>query len=239
MPSTVYKRILLKLSGEVLAGKAGYGIDGNMLEYLAKEVQDAVKLGVQLAIVIGGGNIFRGIQGESRGIPRATGDYIGMLATVMNSLALQETLENLGVPARVQTAIEIGQIAEPFIRRKALDHLEQGKVVIFAAGTGHPFFTTDTAASLRAIEIDAEAILKATKVDGVYSADPVIDPTATRFEQITYLEVLQRQLKVMDLTAISLCMEHKMPIIVFNLKKQGNVKRIVLGDESIGTLVKG
>jgi uridylate kinase len=210
-----------------------------MLEYLAQEVQDAVKLGVQLAIVIGGGNIFRGIQGESRGIPRATGDYIGMLATVMNSLALQETLENLGVAARVQTAIEIGQIAEPFIRRKALDHLEQGKVVIFAAGTGHPFFTTDTAASLRAIEIDAEAILKATKVDGVYSADPVIDPTATRFEQITYLEVLQRQLKVMDLTAISLCMEHKMPIIVFNLKKQGNVKRIVLGDESIGTLVKG
>jgi len=237
MSSTVYKRILLKLSGEVLAGDAGYGIDGSMLEYLAKEVQGVVELGVQVAIVIGGGNIFRGIQGESRGIPRATGDYIGMLATVMNSLALRETLESLGVPARVQTAIEMRQIAEPFILKKTLDHLEGNKVVIFAAGTGHPFFTTDTAASLRAVEIGAEVILKATKVDGVYSADPVLDPTATRFEQITYLEVLQQQLKVMDLTAISLCMDHNMPIIVFNLRKQGNVKRIVLG-ESIGTLVR-
>ncbi len=237
MSSTLYRRILLKLSGEVLAGDAGYGIDGNMLEYLAKEVQGVSELGVQVALVTGGGNIFRGIQGESRGIPRAVGDHIGMLATVMNSLALQEMLERLGVPARVQSAIEIGQIVEPFAIRKALDHLNEGKVVIFAAGTGHPFFTTDTAASLRAVEIGAEAILKATKVDGVYSADPVLDPTATRFQHITYLEVLQQQLKVMDLTAISLCMDHNMPIIVFNLKKPGNVRRIMLG-ESIGTLVK-
>ena len=237
MPQTVYRRILLKLSGEVLAGKTGYGIDGTMLEYLAGEVQGIVELGIQVAIVIGGGNIFRGIQGETRGIPRASGDYMGMLATVINSIALQETLESLGVPARVQTAITMDQVVEPFIRKKALGYLEEGKVVIFAAGTGHPFFTTDTTASLRAIEMDADVILKATKVDGVYSADPVLDPTATRFEQITYFEVLQQQLKVMDLTAISLCMEHNLPIIVFNLKTQGNVKRIVLG-ESIGTLVR-
>ena len=237
MPPIAYKRILLKLSGEVLAGKAGYGIDGDMLDYLAKEVQEIVELGVQVAIVIGGGNIFRGIQGETRGIPRPTGDQMGMLATVMNSLALQETLRSCGIPAKVQTAIDMRPIAEPFSRQKSLDYLKDGHVVIFAAGTGHPFFTTDTAASLRAVEIEAEAILKATKVDGVYSADPVLDPTATRFDRITYLEVLQRQLKVMDLTAISLCMEHNTPIIVFNLKKQGNVKRIVLG-ETIGTLVR-
>ncbi len=238
MSSTPYKRILLKLSGEVLAGAAGVGIDGTMLDYLAREVRDAVQLGVQVALVIGGGNIFRGIQGESRGIPRATGDYIGMLATVMNAIALQGTLESLEISANVQTAIAMGEIAESFNRRNALQHLEQKDVVIFAAGTGHPFFTTDTAAALRAIEINADVILKATKVDGVYSADPVLDPTASRFEQITYIEVLQRQLKVMDLTAISLCMDNEMPILVFNLKQQGNIKRIVSG-ESIGTLVKG
>ena len=236
MSSHIYKRILLKLSGEVLAGKAGYGIDEVMLDYLAKEVQSVVELGTQVAIVIGGGNIFRGIQGERRGIPRASGDQIGMLATVMNSLALQETLRSFQIPTRVQSAIEMRAIAEPFIRQKALKALENGQVVIFAAGTGHPFFTTDTAACLRAIEIEADVLLKATKVDGVYSADPVLDPTATRFEQITYFEVLQQQLKVMDLTAISLCMEHLMPIIVFNLNTPGNVKRIVSG-ETIGTLV--
>jgi uridylate kinase len=237
MTSTRYKRILLKLSGEILAGDSGYGIEGKMLEYLAREVQDVVTLGVQVALVIGGGNIFRGIQGERRGIPRVSGDYMGMLATVINSIALQETLESLAIPARIQTALEITQIAEPFILKKAIDYLQERNVVIFAAGTGHPFFTTDTAASLRAIEIGADIILKATKVDGVYSADPMLDPTARRFEHITYLEVLQQQLKVMDLTAISLCREHGMPIIVFNLKKQGNIKRIVLG-EPIGTLVQ-
>jgi len=237
MALTAYKRILLKLSGEVLAGSVGYGIDGMMLEYLAKEIQGVCELGVQVAVVIGGGNIFRGIEGESRGIERASGDYMGMLATVINSIALQETLKSFGIAARVQTAIEMQQIAEPYIRPKALRHLEEGKVVIFAAGTGHPFFTTDTAAALRAVEIGAEILLKATKVDGLYSADPMRDPTATRFEHITYLEVLQQQLKIMDLSAIPLCMEHRLPIIVFNLKKQGNIKRIVLG-ESIGTLVK-
>lgn len=237
MSSIAYQRILLKLSGEVLAGERGTGIDGKMLEYLAGEVKAVVELGIQVAIVIGGGNIFRGVQGETRGIPRVSGDQIGMLATVINSIALQETLESVGVPSRVQTAIEMGPIAEPFIRKKALDYLKNGEVVIFAGGTGHPFFTTDTAASLRAIEIEADAILKATKVDGVYSADPMHDPTATRFDRITYLEVLQQQLKVMDLTAISLCMEHNMPIIVFNLKEAGNVKHIILG-ETIGTLVK-
>jgi uridylate kinase len=229
--------VLLKLSGEVLAGSAGYGIDGNMLEYLADEVQCAYQTGVQIAIVIGGGNIFRGIQGEARGIERASGDYMGMLATVINSLALQDSLEDRDVPVCVQTAITMRQIAEPFVRKEALRHLNAGRVVIFAAGTGHPFFTTDTAAALRAVEIGADAMLKATKVDGVYSADPVNDPTAHRFDRITYLEVLQQQLRVMDLTAISFCMEHALPIIVFNLKTSGNITRIVAG-ESIGTLVK-
>ena len=237
MFSGPYPRILLKLSGEVLAGEAGYGIDGAMLTYLAQEVQSAVDLGGQVAIVIGGGNIFRGIQGTSRGIPRAAGDQMGMLATVINSLALAETLESLGVPATVYTAIPMGAVAALFDRKKAIQALQQGQVVIFAAGTGHPFFTTDTAAALRAIEIEADVILKATKVDGVYSADPERDATATRFDRITYLDVLQRQLKVMDLTAISLCMEHRLPIIVFNVKEPGNVKRIVSG-ETLGTLVQ-
>ena len=220
-----------------MAGAAGYGIDGGMLEYLAKEVQSVCELGVQVAIVIGGGNIFRGVEGTARGIERASGDYMGMLATVINSLALQETLRDLGLSVCVQTAIEMRQVAEPYTRRDALEYLREGRVVIFAAGTGHPFFTTDTAAALRSVEVGADVILKATKVDGVYSADPVHDSTATLFKNISYLDVLQQQLRVMDLTAISFCMEHQMPIIVFNLKKQGNIKRIVLG-ERIGTLVQ-
>lgn len=237
MSSIVYRRILLKLSGEVLAGDAGYGIDGSVLEYLGGEIKTLVDLGVEVAIVIGGGNIFRGVQGLGRGIPRTSGDHMGMLATVINSIALQESLESLGISAKVQTAIEMGPIAEPFVLKHALAALDAGQVVIFGAGTGHPFFTTDTAASLRAIEIGADVIFKATKVDGVYSADPMLDASARRFDRITYLEVLQQQLKVMDLTAISLCMEHNMPIIVFNLKTAGNVKRIVCG-EPIGTLVR-
>jgi uridylate kinase len=237
MASIAYHRILLKLSGEVLAGPAGFGIDGRELEYLAREVRAVSQLGVQVAIVIGGGNIFRGIEGETRGIRRVPGDYMGMLATVMNSLALQETLEDLGVPACVQTAIDMRPIAAPYQRQHALQALDAGQAVIFAAGTGHPFFTTDTAAALRAAEIEADVILKATKVDGVYSADPLQDSTAVRFDTITYLEVLRRQLKVMDLTAISLCMQQQVPIVVFNLKQPGNVKRIVAG-EAIGTLVK-
>ncbi|PID56896.1 UMP kinase [candidate division KSB3 bacterium] len=236
MTSIVYRRVLLKLSGEVLAGDRGYGIDGKMLEYLAGEVASLHELGIEVAIVIGGGNIFRGVQGLGRGIARTSGDYMGMLATVMNSIALQEGLKTLGVPARIQAAIDMGPIAEPFVLERALASLDAGQLVIFAAGTGHPFFTTDTAASLRAIEIGADAILKATKVDGVYSADPVSDPNARRFDRISYLEVLQKQLTVMDLTAISLCMEHKMPLVVFDLKTAGNARRIVCG-ESIGTLV--
>jgi uridylate kinase len=237
VPEPKYRRILLKLSGEVLAGSAGYGIDSTMLDYLASEVRSVHQRGVQVGIVIGAGNIFRGVQGTSHGIARATGDAMGMLATVMNSLALNDALEEHGVSACVQTAIEMHQVAEPYVRKNALQYLHDGRVVIFAGGTGHPFFTTDTAAALRAVEIDADVILKATKVDGVYSADPVKDPNARRFEHITYLNVLQQQLRVMDLTAISLCMEHEMPILVFNLRTPGNLKRIMDG-ESIGTLVK-
>ena len=232
-----YQRILLKLSGEVLAGANETGIDGGMLDYVAQEVKSAAELAVQIGVVIGGGNLFRGVQGQQRGIPRPAGDQMGMLATVMNSIALRETLESLGVAAHIQTAIPMGQIAEPFHRKHAIHALERGHVVIFAAGTGHPFFTTDTAASLRAVEIEANAIFKATKVDGVYSADPVKDSAAVRFERITYLEVLRRQLKVMDLTAISFCMEHQMPIVVFNLKQPGNIRRLLTG-EALGTLVQ-
>ncbi len=234
--TAVYQRILLKLSGEVLAGTNETGIDGGMLDYVAREVKSAVELGVQVAIVIGAGNIFRGVQGQQRGIPRASGDLMGMLATVINSVALQETLEGLGLPTLMQTAIPMGQIAHPFHRKEAIHALTQGTVVIFAAGTGHPFFTTDTAAALRSVEIDAHAIFKATKVDGMYSADPVKDPSAIRFDRISYFEVLQRQLKVMDLTAISFCLEHDMPIVVFNLKEPGNIKRILSG-EAVGTVV--
>ncbi|MBW2451297.1 MAG: UMP kinase [Deltaproteobacteria bacterium] len=233
-----YKRILLKLSGEALAGQQGYGIDPDIIRGIAQEVRDVVDLGVQVAIVIGGGNIFRGIAASSMGMDRASADYMGMLATVMNSLALQDALEKSNVITRVQSAIEMQEIAEPYIRRRAVRHLEKGRVVIFGAGTGNPFFTTDTAASLRAVEIGAEVILKATKVDGVFDADPKTSPNAVKFDTLTYLDVLKKGLQVMDSTATSLCMDNNLPIIVFNLTQNGNIKRVVCG-ESIGTTVKG
>ena len=233
-----YKRILLKLSGEALAGHQGYGIDPDVIRGIAQEVRDVVDLGVQVAIVIGGGNIFRGIAASSMGMDRASADYMGMLATVMNSLALQDALEKSNVITRVQSAIEMQEIAEPYIRRRAVRHLEKGRVVIFGAGTGNPFFTTDTAASLRAVEIGAEVILKATKVDGVFDADPKTSPNAVKFDTLTYLDVLKKGLQVMDSTATSLCMDNNLPIIVFNLTQTGNIKRVVCG-ESIGTTVKG
>jgi uridylate kinase len=234
----VYKRILLKLSGEALAGQQGYGIDPDVINAIAAEVREVVKLGVQVALVIGGGNIFRGIAASSAGMDRASADYMGMLATVMNSVAMQDALEKQGVVTRVQSAIEMQAIAEPYIRRRAVRHLEKGRVVIFGAGTGNPFFTTDTAASLRAAEIGAEVILKATKVDGVYTADPAKDPTAVRYQSLTYLEVLKRGLQVMDSTATSLCMDNNLPIIVFDLNCRGNIRKVVCG-EPIGTIVKG
>jgi uridylate kinase len=234
----VYKRILLKLSGEALAGRQGYGIDPDVICGIAAEVREVVELGVQVALVIGGGNIFRGIAASSAGMDRASADYMGMLATVMNSVAMQDALEKQGVVTRVQSAIEMQAIAEPYIRRRAVRHLEKGRVVIFGAGTGNPFFTTDTAASLRAAEIGAEVILKATKVDGVYTADPAKDPTAVRYETLTYLEVLKRGLQVMDSTATSLCMDNNLPIVVFDLNRRGNIRKVVCG-EAIGTLVKG
>jgi uridylate kinase len=234
----VYQRILLKLSGEALAGRQGYGIDPDVLNGIAAEIREVVELGVQVAVVIGGGNIFRGIAASSAGMDRASADYMGMLATVINSVALQDALEKQGVVTRVQSAIGMQAIAEPYIRRRAVRHLEKGRVVIFGAGTGNPFFTTDTAASLRAAEIGAEIILKATKVDGVYSADPAKDPAAVRYESLSYLDVLKRGLQVMDSTATSLCMDNNLPIIVFNLTRSGNIRRVVCG-EPIGTLVKG
>jgi uridylate kinase len=234
----VYQRILLKLSGEALAGRQGYGIEPDVLSGIAAEIRDVVELGVQVAVVIGGGNIFRGIAASSAGMDRASADYMGMLATVINSVAMQDALEKLGVVTRVQSAISMQAIAEPYIRRRAVRHLEKGRVVIFGAGTGNPFFTTDTAASLRAAEIGAEIILKATKVDGVYSADPAKDPDAVRYESLSYLDVLKRGLQVMDSTATSLCMDNNLPIIVFNLTRSGNIRRVVCG-EPIGTLVKG
>jgi uridylate kinase len=233
-----YQRILLKLSGEALAGRQGYGIDPDIIMGIAKEIRDVVDLGVQLAIVIGGGNIFRGLAASSAGMDRASADYMGMLATVMNSLALQDALEKAGVITRVQSAIEMQEIAEPYIRRRAVRHLEKGRVVIFGAGTGNPFFTTDTAASLRAIEINAEIILKATKVDGVYNADPNKDKDAVKYDQLSYLDVLKQGLQVMDSTATSLCMDNDLPILVFDLTSNGNIKRVVCG-EQIGTIVKG
>ena len=239
MAQPAYRRILLKLSGEALMGKQDYGIDGEVLEILSKEIHEVTSLGVQVALVVGGGNIFRGI-GTSRdyGIDRASADYMGMLATVINSLALQDMLEREGVVTRVLSAIEMRAIAEPYIRRRALRHLEKGRVVIFAGGTGNPYFTTDTAAALRAMEINADAILKATKVDGVYDADPRTDRKAKKLRELTYIEVLQRNLKVMDATAISLCMDNRLPIVVFNLTKRGNIVRAVRG-ESIGSIVRG
>ncbi len=233
-----YRRILLKLSGEALGGEAGLGINPEAVLSMAEQIGEVRKLGVEVVIVIGGGNIFRGLAGSERGIERATGDYMGMLATVINSLALQDALEKDGVATRVQTAITMWQVAEPFIRRRAVRHLEKGRVVIFGAGTGNPYFSTDTAAALRANEMGAEVILKATKVDGIYDKDPKKHPKAKRFTQITYLDALQKQLKVMDSTAFSLCMDNKMPIIVFDLFKAHNLRRVVLG-EKVGTLVTG
>jgi uridylate kinase len=233
-----YKRILLKLSGEALGGEIGYGIDPVIITTIAAEVKQVVECGVQLALVIGGGNIFRGLAASSKGMDRASADYMGMLATMINSLAMQDALESIGVDTRVQSAIAMQEVAEPYIRRRAMRHLEKGRVVIFGAGTGNPYFTTDTAASLRAMEIGAEAILKGTKVDGVYSADPKKDPNAVRFTTLTYLEVLKKGLQVMDATATSLCMDNKLPIVVFDITTPGNVKRVVMGEE-IGTIVKG
>jgi uridylate kinase len=235
-PSPHYKRILLKLSGEALMGDQNYGIDPAVATRIAQDVAEIQSLGVQTAIVIGGGNIFRGLAASAKGMDRSTGDYMGMLATVINALAMQDALEKNGVPTRVLTAIEMRAVAEPFIRRRAVRHLEKGRVVVFAAGTGNPYFTTDTAAALRAMEMKAEIILKATKVDGIYSADPVKHPDATRYDRISYLQVLQERLQVMDATAISLCMDNKLPILVFNLKTPGNIRRVVMGD-TIGTMV--
>jgi uridylate kinase len=233
-----YKRILLKISGEALAGTQGYGIDPEVIAGIAAEIREVRDLGVEVALVIGGGNIFRGVAASAKGMDRASADYMGMLATVMNSLAMQDALENAGVATRVQSAIEMQAVAEPYIRRRAMRHLEKGRVVIFGAGTGNPYFTTDTAASLRAMEINAEAILKATKVDGIYSADPTTHPDAVRYENLTYLEVLGKGLQVMDATATSLCMDNNLPIVVFDLTRSGNIKRVVMG-EPIGTIVKG
>ena len=231
-----YRRIVLKLSGEALAGSQGYGIDPLVLDRIATEVRDVSQLGVQIAIVIGGGNIFRGVAASTGGMDRATADYMGMLATVINALALQDALEKAGLQTRVLSAIEMRAVAEPYIRRRSIRHLEKGRVVIFAAGTGNPFFTTDTAGALRAVEIGADLFMKATKVDGVYSADPKLDSNAKRLERVTYIEALNRGLQVMDATAISLCMDNKLPIIVFDLTRSGNVKRIVLG-ETVGSIV--
>ena len=232
-----YRRILLKLSGEALMGSQTYGIDRAVAAQIAREVGEIRALGVETAIVIGGGNIFRGVAASAVGMDRAQADYMGMLGTVINALALQDALEQEHVVTRVVTAIEMRAVAEPFIRRRALRHIEKGRVVIFAAGTGNPYFTTDTAAALRAMEIKAEVILKATKVDGIYSADPVTHPEATKFDTLTYLDVLDRRLKVMDATAISLCMDNKLPIVVFNLRTHGNMKRAIMG-EPIGTTVR-
>ncbi|TXK81945.1 UMP kinase [Paenibacillus sp. N3.4] len=239
MGQPFYKRVVLKLSGEALAGQQGYGIDSEVITSIAQQVKDVVELNVEVAIVVGGGNIWRGIAGSEKGMDRATADYMGMLATVMNSLALQDALENIDVPTRVQSSITMQQVAEPYIRRRAMRHLEKGRVVIFAAGTGNPYFSTDTTAALRAAEIEAEVILMAkNKVDGVYSADPFKDPTAKKFETLTYMEVISNNLGVMDSTASSLCMDNNIPLVVFSITEKGNIKRVVLG-EKIGTTVKG
>jgi uridylate kinase len=233
-----YGRILLKLSGEALGGEGGVSICLEALKDMADQIREVRDLGVQVVVVVGGGNIFRGFSGSERGIERATGDYMGMLATIINALALQDALEKLGVPTRVQSAISMAQVAEPFIRRRAVRHLEKGRVVIFGGGTGNPYFSTDTAAALRANEIGAEVILKATKVDGIYDSDPKQNPDAKRFSQISYIDALQKQLKVMDSTAFSLCMDNKMPIIVFDLFQPHNLKRVVMG-QMVGTTVTG
>lgn len=236
MPAPAYQRVLLKLSGEALMGEQKFGIDPVIANQIASEVSEIQQLGVQTAIVIGGGNIFRGVAASAKGMDRATADYMGMLATVINGLALQDALEQHGVNTRVVTAIEMRAVAEPFIRRRAIRHLEKGRVVIFAAGTGNPYFTTDTAAALRAMEIKADVILKGTKVDGIYTADPMKDKTATRYDSISYLKVIEQGLKVMDTTAISLCMDNHLPIVIFNLRTAGNMRRAIMG-EPIGSLV--
>jgi uridylate kinase len=238
MKRTQYKRILLKISGEVLTGQGDYGIDPSVIQQIAHEVEEVKNLGVEVAIVIGGGNIFRGIAASAKGMDRASADYMGMLATVINGIALQDALEKIDVHTRVQTAIEMRQVAEPYIRRRAIRHLEKGRVVIFAGGTGNPYFTTDTTASLRAMEVGADVILKATKVDGVYDKDPLLNKGARKYDEITYLDVLKKQIKVMDATAISLCMDHQIPIVVFSLMEKGNIKRVILGDR-VGTKVRG
>ena len=236
MESPFYKKILLKLSGEALMGDQEFGISSDVIASYAKQIKEIVDLGVEVSIVIGGGNIFRGISGAAQGVDRVTGDHMGMLATVINSLALQNSIEKLGVPTRVQTAIEMPKIAEPFIKRRAQRHLEKGRVVVFGAGTGNPYFTTDTAAALRAIEMGTDVVIKATKVDGIYDKDPVKFADAKKYEKVTYNEVLAKDLKVMDATAISLCRENKLPIIVFNSLIEGNLKRVIMG-ENIGTTV--
>ncbi|MGC9575969.1 MAG: UMP kinase [Desulfobacterota bacterium U4-17] len=233
-----FKRILLKLSGEALMGEEGFGIQPRVMQEVSQEIKEVVELGVQVGVVIGGGNIFRGLTAASQGMDRAAADYMGMLATVINGLALQEALERLGVPTRVLSAIEMRQIAEPYIRRRATRHLEKGRVVIFAAGTGNPFFTTDTAASLRAREIGAEVILKATKVDGVFDKDPAVHPEAEKLEEVGYMEVLERDLRVLDATAVSLVKDTQIPIVIFNVRTKGNIKRVVMG-ERVGTLIRG
>ncbi|MBI2081195.1 MAG: UMP kinase [candidate division NC10 bacterium] len=232
-----YRRLLIKISGEALAGDLGYGISPEVVRFIAEEIREVHVLGLQVAVVIGGGNIFRGVAASAQGMDRSSADYMGMLATVINGLALQDALEKLGVDTRVQTAIEMREIAEPFIRRRALRHLEKGRVVLFVGGTGNPYFSTDTAAALRAMEIGAEVVFKATRVDGVYTADPEKDPTATKYEELSYIEVLSKQLKVMDSTAISLCMDNRCPIVVFNLLGRGRLKGLVLGEKT-GTIVK-
>jgi len=236
MKKPKYHRIVLKISGEALAGESGWGIDAEILNSIAEQIKEVKSYGVEIAIVVGGGNIWRGVAGSAKGMDRATADYMGMLATVMNSLALQDALERVGVDTRVQTAIEMRQIAEPYIRRRAIRHLEKGRVVIFAAGTGNPYFSTDTTAALRAAEIEADVILMAKKVDGIYDSDPLINPEAKRYKDLGYIEVLNKGLRVMDSTAASLCMDNKIPIIVFNLNVEGNILKVVLGEE-IGTYV--
>lgn len=231
-----YKRVLLKLSGEALQGSLGYGVDPKVASSIAEQVKEVYELGTDLAVVIGAGNIFRGLQGAEAGMDRSTADYIGMLATIINSLVLQEALEKIGVPTRVQSAIDVHKLAEPYIRRRAMRHMEKRRVVIFAAGTGNPYFTTDTAAVLRAVEINADVILKATKVDGVYTSDPKKDKKAKKYEHLPFMEALKKRLRVMDATAISLCMENDLPIVVFDMNQAGNIRRVIQG-EKIGTLV--
>jgi uridylate kinase len=240
MPGTrkpVYSRVLLKLSGEALLGDKPFGIDRGVTEYLAREIKEIHKLGIEIAATVGGGNIFRGVSDKSHGMDRVTADHMGMLATVINALALQDALEQLGIYTRVLSAMEMREVAEPFIRRRAIRHMEKKRVVIFAGGTGNPYFSTDTAAALRAMEVKAEIILKATKVDGIYDSDPMKNPKAKKFSSLTYTEVLRKKLRVMDTTAISLCMENDLPIIVYDLKRRGNLKRILTG-EKLGTIVK-